>query len=125
MRQSNVDNRPPSRDMSLLSEYRQHHAQSQEPRANLEAMSLTMHEPTKIHEVSRSQSGEVRNADRVDIKHAEMTKQSIAETIKHTVARKMVVGGPGFRSPSPNAAISKPQAEFLQPSNGPAPNYVR
>ncbi|XP_043514831.1 transcription factor HIVEP3-like [Frieseomelitta varia] len=124
MRQSNVDNRPPSRDMSLLSEYRQHHAQSQEPRANLEAMSLTMHEPTKIHEISRSQSAEVRNADRVDMKHTEMTKQSIAETIKHTVARKMVVGGPGFRSPSPNTAISKPQAEFLQPSNGPAPNYV-
>ncbi|XP_050488708.1 transcription factor HIVEP3 isoform X2 [Bombus huntii] len=52
-------------------------------------------------------------------------EKEIAESMKHTVARKMVVGGPGFRSPSPNAATTKPQAEFLQPSNGPAPNYVR
>lgn len=62
------------------------------------------------------------------IKHAPKhttEDQSIVESIKHTVARNMVVGGPGFRSPSPTAATTKPQAEFLQPSNGPAPNYVR
>ncbi|CAK9813000.1 Transcription factor HIVEP2 [Anthophora plagiata] len=112
---SNVDNRPPSRDMILLSEYR--HTQPQETRVNYDMMpSLTIHEPSKIQDVSRSQN--------VELKHAEITKQSIAESIKHTVVRKMVVGGPGFRSPSPNAGTTKPQAEFLQPSNGPAPNYV-
>ncbi|CAL7950233.1 unnamed protein product [Xylocopa violacea] len=121
---ANVDNRPPSRDMILLPEYR-HAQQPQEARVNYEMMPpLTMHEPAKIHEVSRPQTVEMRTVDRVETKHTDMTKQSIAESIKHTVARKMVVGGPGFRSPSPPTGSTKPQAEFLQPSNGPAPNYV-
>ncbi|XP_043262762.1 uncharacterized protein LOC122403346 isoform X1 [Colletes gigas] len=122
IRQSNVDNRPPSRDMILLSEYR--HAQPQESRVNFEMMPLAMHEAAKMQDVSRPQIVDMRNVDRVEMKHPEMTKQSLAESIKHTVARKMVVGGPGFRSPSPTAGNLKPQAEFLQPSSGPAPNYV-
>ncbi|KZC05416.1 Zinc finger protein 40 [Dufourea novaeangliae] len=123
MRQVNVDNRPPSRDMILMSDYR--HAQTQEPRVNFEMMPLTLHEASKMQEATRSQNVDMRSIDRVEMKHTELTKQTIAESIKHTVARKMVVGGPGFRSPSPTAGNTKPQAEFLQPSSGPAPNYVR
>ncbi|CAG5101751.1 Similar to Hivep1: Zinc finger protein 40 (Mus musculus) [Cotesia congregata] len=49
---------------------------------------------------------------------------AVVEGIKqqHNVVRKMVVAGPGFRSPSPSRA-GKPMAEFLPPS-GVAPNYV-
>ncbi|XP_076678830.1 uncharacterized protein LOC143374535 isoform X2 [Andrena cerasifolii] len=122
MRQANADGRPPSRDMVLLPEYR--HAQPQEARVNYEMMPLTMHEVSKMQEVPRPQNVDMRSVDRVELKHTEMTKQNLAESIKHTVARKMVVGGPGFRSPSPTAGNAKPQAEFLQPSSGPAPNYV-
>ncbi|XP_076299391.1 uncharacterized protein LOC143218212 isoform X3 [Lasioglossum baleicum] len=118
---SRQDNRPPSRDMILLSDYR--HPQAQESRVSFETMPLAIHEVPKLQEVSRA-NVDMRNMERVELKHNEMTKQSIADSIKHTVARKMVVGGPGFRSPSPTAGNSKPQAEFLQPSSGPASNYV-
>ncbi|XP_048515374.1 uncharacterized protein LOC105683921 isoform X3 [Athalia rosae] len=65
------------------------------------------------------------NNERTEIKQSiDVAKQNMAENIKHSVARKMVVGGPGFRSPSPPGGGGKPQAEFLQPSTGPAPNYV-
>ncbi|KAG7196427.1 hypothetical protein KM043_018533 [Ampulex compressa] len=121
MRQATVEGRPPSTDMRLLSEYRQ---QASEPMPSFEVMQLPMHEPSKMQDISRAQPVDVRNIDRSEMKHAEITKQSIAESIKHTVARKMVVGGPGFRSPSPTASNAKPQAEFLQPSSGPAPNYA-
>lgn len=60
-----------------------------------------------------------------DAKHTETTKQDLPDNMKHAVARNIVVGGPDFRSPSPNTGNPKPQAEFLQPSNGPAPTYVR
>lgn len=121
MRQTNSDNRPPSRDMRVLSEYR---AQSQDPRSNYEIMQSLMHEPSK------SQNIDVRNTVSVvyhyETKHtAEVAKQNAQDNMKHVVARKIVVGGPDFRSPSPNTGNPKPQAEFLQPSSGPAPNYVR
>ncbi|XP_076246743.1 zinc finger protein schnurri [Calliopsis andreniformis] len=121
MRHTNGDNRPPSNEI-LLSEYR--HTQAQEQSINYEIMSLTMHEASKIQDVSRRPTVDVRNVDRIEVKHTEMAKQNMVESIKHTVARKMVVGGPGFRSPSPTAGGTKPQAEFLQPSSGPTPNYV-
>ncbi|XP_012232683.1 transcription factor HIVEP3 isoform X2 [Linepithema humile] len=58
-----------------------------------------------------------------DAKRTETAKQDMPDNMKHAVARNMVVGGPDFRL-SPNTGNSKPQAEFLQPSNGPMPNYV-
>jgi DNA topoisomerase VI subunit A len=60
-----------------------------------------------------------------DAKHTETAKQDMPDNVKHAIARNIVVGGPDFRSPSPNTGNPKPQAEFLQPSNGPTPNYVR
>lgn len=94
-RQINGDNRPPSREVSL-SDYR--YAQPQEQNVNYDIMQLTMHDAFKMQEASRLQNVDVRNADRIEAKHTKITKQSIAESIKHTVVRKMVVGGPGFRS---------------------------
>ncbi|EZA57450.1 transcription factor HIVEP3 isoform X2 [Ooceraea biroi] len=127
IRQANSDNRPPSSDMRGLSEYR---VQPQDPRPNYEMMQSPMHEPSKTQNV------DARNASSQEIriiyfdgspapKHTtETVKQSTPDSIKHAVARKMVVGGSDFRSPSPNTGNPKPQAEFLQPSSGPAPNYV-
>lgn len=120
MRQTSSDNRPPSRDMRALSEYR---AQPQDLRPGYEIMQSPMHEPPKTQNV------DVRSAVPIvyhyETKHtAEATKQNTPDNAKHTIARKIVVGGPDFRSQSPNTANPKPQAEFLQPSSGPAPNYV-
>ncbi|XP_015601616.1 uncharacterized protein LOC107270800 isoform X2 [Cephus cinctus] len=121
MRQLNSDSRPPSRDTRLLAEFR---SQPQEARPNFEPMQSGIHDSAKHQDSPRSHNVDTRNAERIDVKHSiEMPKQNISENIKHSVARKMVVGGPGFRSPSPPGS-SKPQAEFLQPSSGPAPNYV-
>lgn len=116
MRQTSSDNRPPSRDTRALSEYR-------DLRPSYEMM--PMHEPPPP---PKSQNVDARNTAVVyhyETKHsAEAIKQNNMpdNTKQHPVARKIVVGGPDFRSPSPNTA--KPQAEFLQPSSGPAPNYV-
>lgn len=123
IRQTNPDNRPPSRDMRALAEYRVH---AQDPRANYEILQ-------PIHEPPKSQNIDVRSASpqkvRIlyyDTKHtADMAKQNTLDSMKHAIAGKIVVGGPDFRSPSPNTGNAKPQAEFLQPSSGPAPNYVR
>ncbi|KAK0085946.1 hypothetical protein PV325_004189 [Microctonus aethiopoides] len=82
-------------------------------------------EQQKFHELSRAVTGNTKCSERPDIKinNVDITKQGIAENIKHNVARKMVVGGPGFRSSSPSGRM-KPQAEFLQPTNGCTPNYI-
>lgn len=122
IRQTNPDNRPPSRDMRTLAEYRAH---VQDPRANYEM--LPIHEPPKAQNVdARSMSPQKVRVLYYDTKHtADMMKQNTLDSMKHTVAGKIVVGGPDFRSPSPNTGNAKPQAEFLQPSSGPAPNYVR
>lgn len=124
MRQTNSDGRPPSGEMRTLLEYR---AQSQDIRVNYEMMQ-------PVHEASKSQNVDPRNNTSpqeariiyYDAKQtADTVKQNTQDNMKRAVARKIVVGGPDFRSPSPNTGNSKPQAEFLQPSSGPAPNYVR
>ncbi|XP_012278813.1 transcription factor HIVEP3 isoform X2 [Orussus abietinus] len=85
---------------------------------SLQDVSRSLQDVARVH-------ADAKNCDRLDAKHsAEMAKQNLTESIKHTVARKMVVGGPGFRPSSPPGGAAKPQAEFLQPSSGPAPNYV-
>jgi len=125
MRQANSDSRPPSGDMRSLSEYRM---QSQDPRPNYEMMQSPMHESPKTQSIdARNTSQEIRIIyfDGSSKHVAETAKQSKPDNGKHAIARKMVVGGPDFRSPSPNTGNPKPQAEFLQPSSGPAPNYVR
>jgi len=127
MRQANSDNRPPSGDMRALSEYRM---QTQDSRPNYEMMQSPMHESPKTQSVDgRNTSQEIRiiyfDGSSTPKHVTETAKQSKPDNTKHAVARKMVVGGPDFRSPSPNAGNPKPQAEFLQPSSGPAPNYVR
>lgn len=120
LRQTSSDNRPPSRDMRALSEYR---AQPQDLRSSYEIMQSPMHEPPKSQNVDAR--GVVPVVYHYESKHtAEATKQNAPDNTKHAIARKIVVGGPDFRSPSPNTANPKPQAEFLQPSSGPAPNYV-
>lgn len=122
IRQTNPDNRPPSRDMRTLAEYRAH---VQDPRANYE-MLQPIHEPPKSQNVdARSTSPQKLRLLYYDTKHtADMAKQTTLDNMKHAITGK-VVGGPDFRSPSPNTGSAKPQAEFLQPSSGPAPNYVR
>lgn len=121
IRQTNPDNRPPSRDMTALAEYIAHVRDS---RANYEILQ-------PIHEPPKSQNLDVRSTSPqkvlyYDTKHtADMVKQNTLDSMKHAIAGKVVVGGPDFRSPSPNTGNAKPQAEFLQPSSGPAPNYVR
>lgn len=123
-RRSSVnDVRSPNRDQRP-----DHRTPHDIPRTNFAAPTNLIHETNKLHDISRIQASiETRNSELAEIKRHEMerTKQSISESVKHTVARKMVVGGPGFRSPSPPGGSNKPQAEFLQPSSGPAPNYVR
>lgn len=119
MRQTNSDNRPPSSDIRVLSEYR---TQSSDHRANYEVIQPSMHESGKPQNVDARNTQEIRIVY-YDTKH-NAEKQNIPDSIKHTVARKIVVG-PDFRSPSPNMGNPKPQAEFLQPSSGPPPNYVR
>lgn len=124
IRQTNPDNRPPSRDMRTLAEYRAH---AQDPRVNYDILQ-PIHEPPKSQNVdARSTSPQKVRILYYDTKHtADMTKQNTLDSMKHTVAvGKVIVGGPDFRSPSPNTGNAKPQAEFLQPSSGPAPNYVR
>lgn len=64
----------------------------------------------------------------VDAKRTEMnlSKKNFTDAMKtHSVARNMVVASTGFSTPSSPGSNPKPQAEFLQPSSGPAPNYVR
>lgn len=117
IRQTNSDNRPPSRNMRVLSEYR---SQPQDLRSNYEIMQSPMHETNK------SQNIDIRNSVVYHFEtkpNTEVTKQNTPEKMKHTIARKIVVGGPDFRSPSPTVGNLKPQAEFLQPSSG--PNYVK
>ncbi|KAL0114453.1 hypothetical protein PUN28_011603 [Cardiocondyla obscurior] len=124
IRQTNPDNKPPSRDMRALVEYRAH---VQDPRVSYEILQ-------PIHESSKSQNLDARSTSPPDVrvvyydtKHtAEMAKQqqNTLDNMKHAIAGKVVVGGPDFRSSSPNTGTAKPQAEFLQPSSGPAPNYV-
>lgn len=109
----NAEARPPSRETRIISEYR-----SQEP-----VLQPAIHESSSLQEIPRTQGIENRASERFD--SIELTKQSINETIKHSMQRKMVVGGPPFRIPSSTGGNSKPQAEFLQPSSGPTPNYVR
>ncbi|XP_063992981.1 uncharacterized protein LOC135170838 [Diachasmimorpha longicaudata] len=72
----------------------------------------------KVLEIAGGTRGEARGEHGVNI--TELAK-SIGEGMKHVVARKVVVGGPGFRSPSPSTG--KPQAEFLQPVSGHGSNY--
>ncbi|XP_011648179.1 uncharacterized protein LOC105434222 [Pogonomyrmex barbatus] len=122
IRQTNSDNRPPSRDMRVYAEYRAH---AQDPRANYDILQ-PMHEPPKSQNIdARSTSPQKVRILYYDAKHtADMVKQNTLDNMKHAVTGKVVVGGPDFRSPSPNTGNAKPQAEFLQPSSGPAPNYV-
>lgn len=83
-------------------------------------------EPPKVLELARVVGRDVRNSERPDMKiNVDIVKQSMPDNIKYAAARKMVVGGPGFRSPSPPGRNPKPITEFLQPSSGPTPNYVR
>ncbi|XP_051161143.1 uncharacterized protein LOC127281465 isoform X2 [Leptopilina boulardi] len=113
MEQLNVEvSRPPSRETRMIGEYRS------------PSDSVLQHEPSNLHqEIPRTQGAmDIRVAERFD--SIELTKQSINESIKHSMQRKMVVGGPPFRIPSSTGGNSKPQAEFLQPSSGPTPNYV-
>lgn len=121
------EGRPPSRDMRIIPEYKSDHRPQDIPRQSFQVIQSMVHESPKMHELPRIQQSDARSTERLEIKRheIEMTKQNIAESIKQTVARKMVVGGPGFRSPSPPGGSVKPQAEFLQPSSGPASNYVR
>lgn len=124
MRQTNSDNRSPSSEMRALLEYR---AQPQDPRASYEIMQSPMHEPPKSQNVdARNTSPQEAQIIYYDAKQAADTvKQNTSDSMKRTVVRKIVVGGPDFRSSSPNTGNPKPQAEFLQPSSGPAPNFVR
>lgn len=114
------------------------HHQDQQSRANFEMIISTPvgSEIQKLQNSGQEQTTKQlpnsnvessRNSERSgDVKqNIDIGKQNINDNIKHSVARKMVVGGPGFRSPSPPGGSGKPQAEFLQPSSGPAPNYVR
>lgn len=124
LRQTNSDNRPSSNEMRALLEYR---AQPQDPRAGYEIMQSPMHEPSKSQNIdARNTSPQEAQIIYYDAKqNADSVKQNTPDSMKRAVARKIVVGGPDFRSPSPNTGNPKPQAEFLQPSSGPAPNYVR
>lgn len=108
---------------SIISEYR---PQSRESKPNFDVLTPVLHDTSKLKDGSRSQI-EMRNPERVEVKFPiEMTKQCAPDNIQHAIVpRKMVVGSSGFRSPSPTIGSNKPQAEFLQPSSGPAPNYVR
>lgn len=145
----NQETRPPSRETRLQSQDLRVVSSNQDFRlsstqefktVNQEQRNLSSPGPPKIQEARNNQdqkssqqlleiprvasdkspqNPETRSSERLEV------KQSMAESIKHSVARKMVVGGPGFRSPSPPGGSGKPQAEFLQPSSGPAPNYVR
>lgn len=126
MRQTNSDNRSPSSEMRTLLEYR---AQSQDIRASYEIMQSPMHEPPKSQNVdARNTSPQEAQIIYYDAKQTtDIVKQNTQDNMKRAVARKIVVGGSDFRprSSSPNTGNPKPQAEFLQPSSGPAPNYVR
>ncbi|XP_053594902.1 uncharacterized protein LOC106693062 [Microplitis demolitor] len=85
------------------------------------------------HAVADARNNSDRVAVDVKINIDSLNKQAVGgcavnvvDSIKqqqHNVARKMVVGGPGFRSPSPSRGNGKPMAEFLPPSSI-APNYV-
>jgi len=123
IRPINPDNRPPSRDTRALAEYRTH---AQDPRVNYEILQ-PIHEPPKSQNIdARSTSPQKVRILYYDTKHtADMVKQNTLDNMKHAVAGKIVVGGSDFQSPSSNTGNGKPQAEFLQPSSGPAPNYVR
>ena len=61
-----------------------------------------------------------------ETRNSEIKHTAVSGALQHTVARNMVVGGPGFRSPSPSSpgGSGRPQAEFLQPSNGPLAKYI-
>ncbi|KYN04257.1 Zinc finger protein 40 [Cyphomyrmex costatus] len=122
IRQTNPDNRPPSRDMRALAEYRAH---VQDSRTNYEILQ-PIHEPLKSQNIdARSTSPQKVRILYYDTKHtADMVKQNALDSMKHAIAGKIVVGGSDFQSPSTNTGNGKPQAEFLQPSSGPAPNYV-
>lgn len=124
MRQTNSDNRSSNNDIRTLLEYR---TQPQDPRASYEIMQSSMHESPKSQNVdARNTSPQEAQIMYYDGKQtADTVKQNIPDSMKRTAVRKIVVGGPDFRSPSPNTGNPKPQAEFLQPSSGPAPNFVR
>ncbi|XP_043476664.1 uncharacterized protein LOC122507810 isoform X2 [Leptopilina heterotoma] len=112
--QMEIEARSPNRETRMIAEYRT------TPETVLQP---ALHESTNLHqELPRTQGMDIRVGERFD--SIELTKQSINESIKHSMQRKMVVGGPPFRIPSSTGGNSKPQAEFLQPSSGPTPNYV-
>ena len=116
MEMLNAETRPPSRDARMMTEYR-----SQDP-----ILQPPLHDSASLQEIPRTKGMEIRASERLDSKHGvDITKQSISDSIKHSVARKMVVGSSAFKLPSSTGGNLKPQAEFLQPSSGTTPNYVR
>lgn len=103
---------------------------SVQPRANSDynkvvhnSETRNLYRPEPVVNFGVNQNSNERNAAESE------PPNDVSLAIKHSVARKMVVGSPGFRPETPPVANNKPQAivkpHFLQNSSTPAPNYVR